>query len=269
MELKLADTPDEVVPPEQEAPKAKKGGGGAADEFIEIIKTIVYALLIALVLRVLLFQPFTIPSGSMIPNLLIGDYIIVSKYSYGYSKHSIPFSPAIFNGRILERSPERGDIAVFKFPPNPRIDYIKRVIGLPGDKIQVLNGQVFLNDKPLKMDEQPQDPADAYGSIKTFLETLPDGRSYVTRDMGPDSQTDSTPIFIVPEGHYFMMGDNRDNSQDSRVDQAQDGVGYVPAENLVGKAQIILFSWREEASLFKPWTWFTEARPGRFFHRLK
>lgn len=253
------------------APPLAKGkkGQGAADEFVEIIKTIVYALLIALVLRVLLFQPFTIPSGSMIPNLLVGDYIIVSKYSYGYSRHSIPFSPKIFSGRIFESQPKRGDVAVFKFPPENKVDYIKRVIGLPGDKIQVLDGQVYLNGAPLKMTELSQDPANAFSSIKQFTETLPTGKSYTIQDMGPDSSTDSTPIFTVPENHYFVMGDNRDNSQDSRVDRNIGGVGYVPAENLVGKAQIILFSWEEEASLFKPWTWFTDARPGRFFNRLK
>jgi len=261
MDTDAATTPPPVAEP--------KKGQGAADEFVEIIKTIVYALLIALVLRVLLFQPFTIPSGSMIPNLLVGDYIIVSKYSYGYSRHSIPFSPKLFDGRILERQPKRGDVAVFKFPPENRVDYIKRVIGLPGDKVQVLDGQVYLNGAPLKMTELPQAPTEAYESTKRFLETLPNGKSYIIQDLGPDSSTDSTPVFTVPEGHYFVMGDNRDNSQDSRVDRNIGGVGYVPAENLVGKAQIILFSWREEASLFKPWTWFTEARPGRFFHRLK
>jgi len=243
--------------------------GGAADEFIEIVKTIVYALLIALVLRVLLFQPFTIPSGSMIPNLLIGDYIIVSKYSYGYSRHSIPFSPPLFKGRILERQPERGDVVVFKFPPENRVDYIKRLIGLPGDRIQVRDGVVYLNDKALPQKEIAPDAEDARDAARRVLETLPGGKQYVTQDENPDSFTDNTPVFVVPEGHYFMMGDNRDNSSDSRVPQTSGGVGYVPEENLVGKAQIILFSWKEGASLFKPWTWFTEARIGRFFHRLK
>lgn len=262
-----ADAP--TAPEEKHAEPATSKKGGAADEFIEIIKTIVYALLIALVLRVLLFQPFTIPSGSMIPNLLVGDYIIVSKYSYGYSRHSIPFSPPVFKGRIMGSAPKRGDVVVFKFPPENRVDYIKRVIGLPGDRIQVLDGIVYLNDKKLPEELLPADAADAYGNVKRFLETLPTGKQYVVQDTGPDAMTDNTPIFVVPDGHYFMMGDNRDNSSDSRVAQEIGGVGYVPEENLVGKAQIILFSWKDEASLFKPWTWFTEARPGRFFHLLK
>jgi signal peptidase I len=254
---------------DQDKPAEEPKKAGAADEFVEIIKTIVYALLIALVLRVLLFQPFTIPSGSMIPNLLVGDYIIVSKYSYGYSRYSIPFGPPVFKGRILAHQPNRGDIVVFKFPPKNRIDYIKRVIGLPGDRIQVLDGIVYLNGEPLPEQLQQQDAADAYGNLKRYLETLPSGKKYIVQDTAPDSLTDNTQVFIVPEGHYFMMGDNRDNSSDSRVAPEIGGVGFVPAENLVGKAQIILFSWDEEASLFKPWTWFTKARPGRFFHHLK
>jgi signal peptidase I len=262
---------DTVTAPEdtrrQEPVAGKKGG--AADEFIEIVKTIVYALLIALVLRVLLFQPFTIPSGSMIPNLLIGDYIIVSKYSYGYSRYSIPFSPHLFDGRLLERRPERGDIVVFKFPPANKVDYIKRVMGLPGDRIQVRDGIVYLNDQPLPQKELAPDAADSREAVRLLLESLPGGEQYVTQDQQSDGFTDNTEVFVVPEGHYFMMGDNRDNSSDSRVPQSSGGVGYVPAENLVGKAQIILFSWDEGASLFKPWTWFTKARVDRFLHRLK
>ena len=256
-----SDTTADVAPTETE----QKNGHDAAGEFVEIIKTIVYALLIALVLRVLLFQPFTIPSGSMIPNLLIGDYIIVSKYSYGYSKHSIPFSPALFKGRVLERTPHRGDVVVFKTPKDNRTDYVKRLMGLPGDRIQVKGGVVYINDQALP---QKDLGPDIDNGVERIQETNPEGKTYVTQDMG-DRDTDNTDVFTVPEHMYFMMGDNRDNSLDSRVSPFAGGVGFVPAENLVGKAQVVLFSWDEGASIFKPWTWFTKARWGRFFHGVK
>jgi signal peptidase I len=256
-----SDTTADAAPIETE----QKGGHDAAGEFVEIIKTIVYALLIALVLRVLLFQPFTIPSGSMIPNLLIGDYIIVSKYSYGYSKHSIPFSPALFKGRILERTPHRGDVVVFKTPKDNRTDYVKRLMGLPGDRIQVRNGVVYINGKMLT---QKDLGLDTERGVERIQETNPEGKVYVTQDMG-ERDTDNTDVFTVPEHMYFMMGDNRDNSLDSRVSPFAGGVGFVPAENLVGKAQIVLFSWDDGASIFKPWTWFTKARWSRFFHGVK
>ena len=245
---------------------------GAAGEFFEIVKTIVYALLIALFLRVIFFQPFTIPSASMEPNLYEGDYIIVSKWSYGYSRHSIPLSPPLFKGRILEQAPHRGDIAVFKLPSDNRTDYVKRIIGLPGDRIQMKDGQLWVNEKkvevqalsPIKTIVPPGFTAD----VARHRETLY-GKAYQTQDFGTDGEYDNTDVYVVPEGYYFAMGDNRDNSSDSRVPPANGGVGYVPAENLVGKAQIILLSWEREASLFKPWTWVTEARPSRFFHLLK
>jgi len=244
---------------------------GAIHEFVEIVKTVVYALLIALVLRVFLFQPFTIPSASMEPNLFEGDYIIVSKYSYGYSHHSIPFSPPLFQGRILERKPARGDIIVFKLPSDGHTDYIKRLIGLPGDRIQMREGLLYLNGKLIPRDATPSAPDEVkYGSptAAEFRETLPEGRTFVTNDEGTDRDLDDTPVYVVPEGHYFFMGDNRDNSLDSRVAPPV-GVGFVPAENLVGKAQIILLSWDRDASIFKPWTWFLDARLERFFHVLK
>ena len=268
---------------------------GAVKEFIEIVKTVAYALGIALVLRVLLFQPFTIPSASMEPNLYQGDYIIVSKYSYGYSKHSIPFSPPLFNGRVLGKAPTRGDIVVFKLPRDPNVDYIKRLIGMPGDKVQVRGGLVFINGKELKRQELPPVLADTgYGTarIQRFEETNPEGRKYATQDYGPDGDADNTGVYTVPENCYFFMGDNRDNSLDSRFDPQvspfktgsgvcawdpgndqyigmQEGVGFVPAENLVGRAQLILLSWNADAHLFKPWTWFMDARPSRFFRVLK
>jgi signal peptidase I len=252
------------------APETVKNS--AANEAVEIVKTIVYALLIALVLRVILFQPFTIPSASMEPALLQGDYIIVSKYSYGWSHHSIPFSPPLFKGRILERTPKRGDIIVFKLPRDGHTDYIKRLIGLPGDRVQVNNGQVFVNGVPIprQFDGQTTDP-DPHESgrmVMKYVETMTNGKTYTTFDQAPDHDGDSTDVYVVPEGQYFFMGDNRDNSLDSRW-PSQYGVGFVPAENLVGKAQIILLSWKDGASLFKPWTWFTHAQPKRFFHRLQ
>ena len=268
---------------------------GAVKEFLEIVKTVAYALGIALVLRVLLFQPFTIPSASMEPNLYQGDYIIVSKYSYGWSKHSIPFSPPLFNGRILDHTPRRGDIVVFKLPRDIKMDYIKRLIGLPGDKVQVRGGVVYINGTALERTALPPAMVNTgYNIISAsrFEEANPEGRKYTTQDYGPDGESDNTGVYIVPEGCYFFMGDNRDNSLDSRFNPGispfktgsgvckwdyandqyiglQQGVGFVPAENLEGRAQLILLSWNADAHLFKPWTWFTEARPSRFFRVLK
>jgi signal peptidase I len=268
--------------------------GGAVNETVEIVKTVVYALLIALVLRVLLFQPFTIPSASMEPNLYQGDYIIVSKYSYGYSRHSIPFSPPLFSGRLFFQPPQRGDIVVFKLPRDGHTDYIKRLIGLPGDRIQVKDGLVYINGKPI--DRQLATPGVedmGYGDLRTvgrYYETLPNGRRFLTNSYGNDGQADNTGVYVVPPHCYFMMGDNRDNSADSRFDPGVppdfqgatcpwnasvdqyvngEGVGFVPEENLVGRARLILLSWKPGASLIKPWTWITEARPSRFFNVLK
>jgi signal peptidase I len=245
---------------------------GAIHEFVEIAKTVGYALLIALVLRVLLFQPFTIPSASMVPTLLEGDYIIVSKFSYGYSRHSIPFSPPLFSGRILGGKPQRGDVVVFKLPRDGHTDYIKRLIGLPGDRVQVRGGVVYINGKEVPRVAQPTESEETdFGfarAAERYRETLDNGRTYVTGDYGPDGEVDNTDVYIVPEGNYFFMGDNRDNSLDSRFPTAV-GVGMVPAENLVGKAQIILLSWNKQASLFKPWTWVMDARPSRFFKLLR
>jgi signal peptidase I len=244
----------------------------AHEEWVEIGKTIVYALLIALVLRILLFQPFTIPSASMEPTLLQGDYIIVSKFSYGYSRHSIPFSPPIFHGRLFGHAPSRGDVIVFKLPRDGHTDYIKRLIGLPGDRVQVKHGVIFINDKPIP--QQPDgkvamtSPYGMTGEVDRFRETFSNGKVHVGYSMDPSADIENTGVFLVPEKHYFMMGDNRDNSLDSRVPE-EIGVGFVPEENLVGKAQIILLSWNDKASIFKPWTWVLDARPSRFFRILK
>jgi signal peptidase I len=243
----------------------------AANEIVEIIKTVVYALLIALFLRVIFFQPFTIPSASMEPNLYEGDYIIVSKFTYGWSRHSIPFSPPLFHGRFMERPAHRGDIVVFKLPRDNHTDYVKRLIGVPGDRIQMKNGLLYLNDVQVPRQFLGVTKEDSgYGFVRDVMkyrETLPGGKSYTTNDFGTDGELDNTDVFVVPQDHYFMMGDNRDNSADSR--DPNGGVGFVPAENLVGKAQIILLSWKPGASIFKPWTWVLNALPSRFFHLLQ
>ena len=272
---------------------AKSKTGGAANELIELGKTIFYALLIAFLLRVVLFQPFTIPSESMEPTLLKGDYIIVSKFAYGWSRHSIPFSPPIGHGRFLGRQPRRGDIIVFKLPRNTSQDYIKRLIGLPGDRIQVIHGQVSINGAPMARTPAPPGMEQtSYGGtfpVARFKNVLATGKSFVTNSYGPDGMADNTGVYVVPKNCYFMMGDNRDNSADSRFDPgdvdaseascpwnhdldrfvSQDlGVGFVPFEDLEGRADIILFSWNPGVSLFKPWTWVTDARWDRFFHLL-
>jgi signal peptidase I len=255
----------------QSAPAPDKNS--AWSEIVEIVKTVVYALAIALVLRIVFFQPFTIPSASMEPNLYEGDYIIVSKFSYGYSKHSIPFSPPLFKGRILEQQAKRGDIVVFKLPSDNRTDYVKRLIGLPGDRIQMKQGLLYVNDQLVPRERlspvKDELPGGQVRDVDRFQERLATGKTFVTQDYGPDNPYDNTDVYVVPEGAYFMMGDNRDDSSDSRVPPALGGVGYVPAENLEGKAQIILLSWKPEASIFKPWTWILDARPSRFFKVLR
>jgi signal peptidase I len=216
--------------------QAKKTGGLG-----ETLSVIVQALLLALVIRTFLFQPFSIPSGSMRPTLLEGDYLFVTKWAYGYSRHSFPFSPPLFSGRIWGEAPARGDVVVFKYPPNPSLDYIKRVIGLPGDRVQMREGQLFINGEPVRREKVGQidnpDITEQDRPVDVYRETLPNGVSYDTLDINPGSIEDTTREFVVPEGHYFMMGDNRDNSTDSRFN-----VGFVPAENLVGRANIIFFS---------------------------
>ena len=235
-----------------------------SDSFIENTKTVGYALLIALVIRAILFQPFFIPSGSMIPSLLIGDYLFVAKYPYGYSRHSLPFSPPLFSGRLFGADPERGDIVVFKTPADNRTDFIKRLIGLPGDTIQMQKGVLFINGKPVPRERvEDRIDTDEYGNVRRipqYRETLPSGVSYNTQDIEAEGPYDNTDIYIVPLGHYFMMGDNRDNSSDSRVANA---VGYVPAENLVGKAEIIFFSADGSASFWQFWRWPSAIRWGR------
>ena len=221
----------------------------------ETIKVIIQALLIAVVVRTVLFQPFNIPSGSLIPTLLIGDYLFVSKYSYGYSKHSIPFSPPLFSGRIFGSEPKRGDIAVFKLPKDNSTDYIKRVIGLPGDKIQVIGGVLHINGQPVQRERvEDYKTTDLYGRTdqrcRSTRRRFPDGVTHFVIERDNDrGYWDNTNVYTVQPGHFFMMGDNRDNSTDSR-DEAS--VGQVPFENLVGRAEIIFFSIDESASLWRP-----------------
>ncbi len=231
---------------------------------IENLRTIGYALLIALVIRALFFQPFSIPSGSMLSTLLIGDYLFVSKYTYGYSKHSLPFSPPIFSGRILGSEPDRGDVAVFKLPTDGRTDYIKRVIGLPGDTVQMRDGQLFINGEGIPR-ERVEDfvEEDRSGNIRRvarYRETLPSGKSYLTLDTVRGGRGDNTGVFNVPAGHYFMMGDNRDDSQDSRFAGA---VGFVPFENFVGRAEFIFYSTDGSARFWEFWRWPGVTRWGR------
>ena len=258
----------DIKGPKPERAAEQTSGAG---ELYEIVKTIVFALLIAFVLRVLLFQPFTIPSASMEPNLYEGDYIIVSKWSYGYSKYSsgLPINLPLGEGRVFGQVPKRGDIVVFKLPRDNKTDYIKRVIGLPGDKIQMIANKLFINGTPVQdVTIGQSEAADVFGprSVTQARETLPNGKSFTTQDFGPGGDLDDTGVYEVPAGYYFMMGDNRDNSIDSRVEESA-GVGFVPAQNLVGKAQIIAFSWEPGASLVKPWTW-SKVRLDRFFNVL-
>ncbi|TIV69988.1 MAG: signal peptidase I, partial [Mesorhizobium sp.] len=212
------------------AEKSQKKSGGLGETFSVIIQ----ALLLALVIRTLLFQPFSIPSGSMRPTLLEGDYLFVTKWAYGYSRYSLPFGPNVFSGRIWGSEPKRGDV-VFKFPPDPSVDYIKRVVGLPGDKIQVKDGQLFINGTAVPREKVGQidnpDITEVDRPVDVYRETLPNGVTYDTLDLTPNSIGDNTREFDVPPGHYFMMGDNRDNSSDSRFI-----IGTVPYANLVGKA---------------------------------
>lgn len=236
----------------------------------EFMKTAILAVLLALFIRTFFFEPFNIPSGSMLPTLEIGDYLFVSKTSYGYSKHSFPLSLADFDGRAFAKAPERGDVIVFKLPSNPRIDYIKRLVGMPGDRIQVEKGRLFLNGKLVEREavgmKRLAAPEGGSESMMEYIETLPGGvmhRIYEESDNGP---LDNTEEFVVPEGHYFLMGDNRDNSQDSRVSEL---VGFVPFENLVGRADILFFSVDETANLFRPWTWPGAIRYGRIFDRIE
>ncbi|MBT3398362.1 MAG: signal peptidase I [Rhodospirillaceae bacterium] len=237
----------------------KKTGGT-----METVRTIIYALLIAGVVRTFLFQPFNIPSGSMIPTLLIGDYLFVSKFSYGYSRFSLPLGLGFFEGRIFGSAPDRGDVAVFRHPPTNREDFIKRIVGMPGDRIQMAGGRLNINGQEVlrrRIDDHiSRDRGGQVRRVPQYEETLPNGRTYIIREsFGDRGPSDNTREFVVPAGNYFAMGDNRDDSNDSR------GWGFVPADNLIGRAEILFFSTDGTAGWLQPWRWIQATRFNRIF----
>ena len=235
------------------------------DWFKSNFLSLFYAILIAIIIRTFFFQAFFIPSSSMEPTLLVGDRIFVSKFSYGYSKHSFPFSLPLINERVLFSEPERGDIIVFKTPENLRIDYIKRLVGLPGDKIQMIDGILHINDIPVKRKKiRSETKLINNGQIRNVLvyeETLPNNVSYETFDIG-NTRADNTSEIFIPEDSYFFMGDNRDNSKDSRF------VGSVPKNNLVGKAQIIFFATEGGSTILEFWRWPFDIQIDRLFKMI-
>ncbi len=221
----------------------------------ELASTLAWALAIALVIRIVLFQPYTIPSSSMEPGLVTGDYIVVSKFAYGWSRASFPFNPPLFKGRVLGAGPRRGDVVVFRHPVR-REDWIKRVIGLRGDRVQVVGGQVRVNGRPLSQTRisATRDHDDPLRAVPLVRETDPTGRSRLIYGGAPGHEGDDTDVYVVPEGSVFVMGDNRDNSLDSRW-PAELGVGYLPVQNIVGRAELVMLSWKPGAAVYKPWTW--------------
>ncbi len=238
--------------------------------FIENTKTLFYALIIALIIRSLIIQPFYIPSSSMEPNLLVGDRLFVTKYSYGYSKHSFPFSPPIFKGRIFSSKPKRGDVVVFKTPADNRTDYIKRLIGLPGDQIQFIDSNLYINSSEIIKSRTSKNDTIYCGNKKidvfTFEEILSNGKKHITV-YSKNFSFKNSDLFKVPEGHYFFLGDNRDCSKDSRF---LSEVGYVHQDNLVGKAQFLFFSSNSrDGSIFEIWKWPNIIRYDRFFKKLR
>jgi len=265
---------DAAQPQAKPKPEQKKETWGESLRFFAIL------LIAAVLLRSIIAAPFSIPSESMVPRLLVGDYLFVAKFSYGWSRHSFPFSVVPISGRIWGKAPERGDVVVFKNPADNRTDYIKRVIGLPGDMIQMRRGQLFINDTPVPkqriadfvVPESPNMDCDATirraangaCAYPRYRETLPNGKSYDVLDLDPNGPADDTVVYVVPEGHFFLMGDNRDRSADSRFPaQIDQGIGFVPAENLVGKAVFTFWSTDGSASWLLPWTWLTAARWSR------
>ena len=270
--------------------KAKKKKGAKGQEsWLETFKTVFWAVVIALLVRTFAYEPFSIPSGSMLPGLLVGDYLFVSKFSYGYTRYSFPWSPGLFSGRVFEGMPERGEVVVFRLPADTKVDYIKRVIGLPGDKLQVKDGRLYINGKIVdrrragqRVENERDDETGRWGETlyQIYTETLPNGRAYriyEQSDSYPGS--DNTPEYTVPAGQYFMMGDNRDNSCDSRFSasynpggsgpRCRQVVGYVPFANLIGRAEFIFFSADGSAEIWEVWRWPFAIRFQRFLKGVR
>jgi signal peptidase I len=245
--------------------KSKTSGGVA-----ETIKTLVYAIVIAVFIRTFFYEPFNIPSPSMVPTLLVGDYLFVAKFSYGYSRYSLPLGVPLISGRLFFREPKRGDVAVFKLPRDPSVDYIKRVIGLPGDHIQMKRGILYINDVAVKRertDDCDVPVGESRGQpLQHYWETLPNGVRHCIIEISDDMALDNTDVFVIEPGHYFMMGDNRDNSADSR--DPTSGVGQVPAANLVGRAEFIFFSTNNYARWWEIWNWPFTIRYDRLFSAI-
>ena len=261
----LACKMSQMTATSEKAEESKSGSG-----FRSLFVTVFWALVIAFLLRVFVFQPFTIPSASMEPNLIEGDYIITSKYSVGYGRYAAdPLPFPVSNGRLFASEPRRGDVIVFK-PKGIKKHYIKRLVGLPGDKIQMIAGILYINDEPSTLqDSAAVMPEDAeFAMAKAKVETIPGESQHFIYDHITNNGADNTDVYIVPRGHYFMIGDNRDHSGDSRFTTFQGGIGFVPAENIIGKAEFILLSAREDFSLIRPWTW-GELRRDRFFKGIQ
>ncbi len=237
--------------------------------FWETTKTVVYAVVIALFVRTFFAEPFSIPSGSMIPTLLVGDYLFVSKMSYGYSRHSLPLSLPLIKNRIFYTEPKRGDVIVFKMPSDNKTDYIKRLIGLPGDRIQVREGRLYINgnmvDRQSAGEYVMRDPRGKALRFEKYIETLPEGVEHPVLEISDDAPFDNTVEFTVPEDHFFMMGDNRDNSLDSRSVK----VGFVPKNNLVGRAKFLFFSNDGSAAWWQIWKWPMAVRWSRLFNGIE
>ncbi|ACI98899.1 signal peptidase I [Rhodospirillum centenum] len=240
-------------------------------KLLDELRWIAGGILLALMIRTFAYEPFNIPSGSMIPTLLVGDYVFVSKFSYGYSRHTVAFGQPLFDGRLLGGLPERGDVAVFKLPRDGKTDYIKRIIGLPGDRIQVIGGVLHINGEPVKRERiQDRVVGEVMGTaiaVPQYIETLPNGRQHlIIEQLGDAGGLDDTPVYVVPPGNVFAMGDNRDNSTDSRV---LNQVGFIPVENLVGRAEFIFFSLEEGTSFWEFWEWPWAIRFDRLFDGIE